>query len=602
MGVIHPGEPTFCRCFPVPVCPYSQHGVIIETAIGSRNPYAGGNPSGDIGLLKLKQARVYCMRLIAEKSGSAVENQAQSDIAVNQTEVQEYLDVSKQRRWTFPRAALVGLFAGVIALSFRAGLSAADALRNNLFTFAHRIPALDWILPVLFTMSGSVISVLLVRRFAPEAAGSGIPHLEAVLHRLRKLDGKRVLPVKFIGGLLAIGGGLALGREGPTIQLGGSAGDLVSRVLKVSERERLTLISAGAGAGLAAAFNAPLSGLIFVLEEVRRDFQPIVFGATFIAAVVADIVARIGAGQFPVFSVPNYQTPPLSSLLVFAVLGILAGGLGVLFNRGLLKTMTIFGRLPSRWKLPAVALVGGAVGLIGWFSPSLIGSGHNLAETILHGNVLLGAIPLLFIARYFLTIGSYGTGAPGGIFAPLLVLGSLIGLGVGEVAHLLFPEIVPIPAVFAVVGMAAYLTAIVRAPLTGIMLIIEMTGSYSLMLPLLVSCFCAYAVAEVLKDLPVYEALLERDLKKNGEHYQLREPAVVEFMVHPGSPFAGQSIRLLGLPPGCIIVRCSDGKREWIPRAHTRLEPFMRITAVIAPEVSNAMEILRNGCASSHSE
>ena len=271
------------------------------------------------------------------------------------------------------------------------------------------------------------------------------PILKAVLLRFRKLDWKKVLPVKFFGGIIAIGSGLALGREGPTVQMGGTVGDAISRLLKVSERERLTLTTAGAGAGLAAAFNAPLSGLIFILEEVRRDFQPIVFGATFVAAVIADIIASC-----------------------FRSIG-----------------------------------------------------GHHFC----HSNC-----PLQFPAF-----------------------------------------------------------AIVRAPLTGIMLIVEMTGNYSQMLPLLVSCFCAYIVAEALKDVPIYEALLERDLRQNQDLTSFTDPAVVELTIQTNAHFVGKQVCDLGLPPGCILVRCSDGKREWVPKANTVLESQMHITAVIAPEASDSL-------------
>jgi CIC family chloride channel protein len=512
------------------------------------------------------------------------------------SEIQEYLDIRQQRRWIFPRAALVGACAGLVALFFRIALTGADALRNGLIAWAQQMPAWGWLFPVLFTAFGAVISVALTRRYAPEASGSGIPHLEAVLHRIRKLEWKRVLPVKFFGGVLALGSGLTLGREGPTVQMGGAVGDAISGWLKVSPRERLILISAGAGAGLAAAFNAPLSGLVFVLEEVRRDFQPIMFGAAFVAAAIADIVVRLGSDQFPVFAVPSYPTPSLAALPIFALLGLVTGVFGVLFNRSLLMVIERYARIPDRFVLPAAAITGGVVGLVGWFSPLAIGSGHSLAETVLKGEFLLSAIPLFFAARFLLTTTSYGTGAPGGIFAPLLVLGALIGLGIGQVAHALAPDVVPIPAVFAVVGMAAYFTAIVRAPLTGIMLIVEMTGNYSQMLPLLVCCFCAYAVAEFLKDLPIYEALLERDLRRDGDETSLKEPVVMDFIIQDGAPFAGLDVRSLGLPSGCILVRCSDGKREWVPRANTRLEAHMRITAVIAPDASGGLEILRRGC------
>ncbi|HQV70572.1 MAG TPA: H(+)/Cl(-) exchange transporter ClcA [Thermoflexales bacterium] len=512
-----------------------------------------------------------------------------------ESEILEYLHISQQRRWIFPRAALVGACAGIVALLFRALLAGGDAVRNAMLDWAHGFPAFGWIFPILFTMAGAALAVAITRRFAPEAAGSGIPHLEAVLHRLRQLNWKRVLPVKLIGGTLALGSGLMLGREGPTVQMGGAVGDAVSRLLNVSEQERLTLISAGAGAGLAAAFNAPLSGLVFVLEEVRRDFQPIVFGAAFVAAVIADIIARVGSGQMPVFAIPGYETPPLTALPVFALLGIAAGGLGVLFNRGLMVSIKTYAKLAPRYAVLAAAITGGIVGLVGWFSPTLIGGGHALSEIVLKGEMALAAIPLFFAVRFALTLMSYGTGAPGGIFAPLLVLGALLGLAIGQLAHMVFPSAAPVPAVFAVVGMAAYFTAIVRAPLTGIMLIIEMTGNYSLMLPLLVSCFCAYIAAEALKDLPIYEALLERDLARHGQAHEIKEPTVMEFVIQPGAPFVGMQVRSLGLPAGCILVRCSDGKREWVPTATTRMTAHMRITAIISPQAAQALEILRDG-------
>jgi len=512
------------------------------------------------------------------------------------TEVQEYLEVRNQRRRIFPRAALVGLIAGSLAVLFRIALTTADALRNALIAWSQNNAAWGWIFPILFGITGAVGSLFLVIRFAPETSGSGIPHLEAVLHRFRELDWKRVIPTKFLGGVLAIGGGLALGREGPSVQMGGAVGDAVSRWLKVAPRERRTLIAAGAGAGLAAAFNAPLAGLVFILEEVRKDFRPIVFGAAFIAAAMADIVARLASGQTPVFAVPSYPTPPLSTLPAFAILGVVTGIFGTAFNRGLLRTMSLFSQARGGWRYGMTALVGGIAGLIGWFYPLLIGGGHSLSEKVLRGQIALGTIFLWFLIRFLLTLTSYGTGAPGGIFAPLLGQGALIGLGVGVVATKLIPGVIEQPAVFAVVGMAAYFTAIVRAPLTGIVLILEMTGNYEQMLPLLVSCFAAYAVTEFFKDLPIYESLLERDLMKGGIQSNIKEPAIFEFEIGLGAMFEGLRVRDLGLPPGCILVRCSESGREWIPTALTKLEEHMRITAVIAPEAQHGLELLRRGC------
>jgi CIC family chloride channel protein len=512
------------------------------------------------------------------------------------SELQEYLHVSQQRRRLFPRAALVGLLAGGVAVLFRMLLAGGDAARSALLVWAHHVPVIGWLFPMGCCAAGAALSVLMVRRYAPETAGSGIPHLEAVLQRLRELNWRRVLPVKFCGGVLALGSGLALGREGPTVQMGGAVGDLVARWLQVGTRDRLVLIAAGAGAGLAAAFNAPLAGLIFVLEEVQKDFRPVVFGAAFLAAAIADMVTRFAAGQFPVFRVPSYPVPDLSVLPAFAVLGIVAGLLGVVYNRSLVGTLNLFARLPQRHVLPAAAAVGAVIGLVAWLNPAAVGGGHSLAETFLAGHAVLAAIPVWFLLRFVLSMASYGCGAPGGIFAPLLALGALIGLGIGQLAHLLSPHLVPIPAIFAVVGMAAYFTAIVRAPLTGIVLIIEMTGNYAQMLPLLVACFAAYVVAEGCGEMPIYEHLLERDLLRGGLLPEVKEPLVLELEVEPGAPFAGKLVRELGLPPGCILISCRDGNREWIPTASTRLEPYVRITAVIAPQAQEGVAALRHGC------
>ena len=518
------------------------------------------------------------------------------------SEIQEYLEVSQEQHKLFPRAAFVGLCAGIVAIIFRALLAAADGLRNLLIQWSYTVPLFGWISPMLFSAAGASIAAILVFRYAPEAGGSGIPHLKGVLHRLRELTWRRVLPVKMFSGVCAIGSGLALGREGPTVQMGGAIADGIAQALKVSRQDRLTLTAAGAGAGLAAAFNAPLSGLIFVLEEMQRDFRPAVFGAAFVAAVSADVVARSVSGQLPVFSVPNYGVPPLSALPVFALLGILTGLLGVAFNRGLLGTVNLMARIPARWNLCLWAGVGAAAGLIAWFSPSAVGSGHDLAETVLRNKTPLLAIPVLFLLRFGLTLTSYGTGASGGIFAPLLLLGALLGLGVGRVTQIFMPALAADPGVFAVVGMAAYFTAIVRAPLTGILLISEMTGSYEQMLPLLAASFCAYGVTEYLKDMPIYEALLKRDLARAGISSGHAEPIIVEFEVEPTSHFAGMMVRELGLPAGCVILRCHADGREWVPTAATYLEPHMRLTAVIAPEADGALEMLRHGCAATRND
>jgi len=509
--------------------------------------------------------------------------------------MRDFLRTHEQRRRQLPRSLLVGLFAGLVAVAFRAVLAEADRVRDGFIVYAHGHAL--WAIPLALALgaTGGAAAVYLVRRFAPEAAGSGIPHVKAVLHGLRTMVWQRVLAVKFVGGVAGIGVGLALGREGPTIQMGAAVGQMVSGWFSCTPRERRTLIAAGAGAGLAAAFNAPLAGLVFVLEEVQRNFSRGVFTATLIACAVADVTTRLFLGQLPVFHVQTEAIPALSLLPFALFLGVVAGLLGVAFNRGLLRSLDLFERLRQWPSWMTGGLVGLAVGAVALFAPIAVGGGNRLLEHTLAGELSLLALGGFFLLRFALTMLSYGCGAPGGIFAPLLVLGSEIGLGVGAVAGQFLPEAVSHPHLFAVVGMAAYFTAIVRAPLTGIVLMVEMTGNYSLVLPLLVACLTAYGVADFLGDRPVYEALLERDLLRAQKVPYLDDTLLLDFTIAPGAPFDGKRLRDVGLPPGAIVVMLRRGFREEVPTADSRLAAADQISVLIAPEAAAALALLREG-------
>jgi CIC family chloride channel protein len=415
-----------------------------------------------------------------------------------------------KRRHILPKALVVGVVAGLLASCFRILLQFCELGR---IAWIQRLP-LVWGLVAALGIGavGSGFGLWLVRRFAPEASGSGIPDLKAVVLGKRQLLWKRVLPVKFLAGVAGIGAGLTLGREGPTVQMGGATGIMVSTWFRVKrgEGERKALISAGAAAGLAAAFNAPLAGMIFVLEELTGSLTPVVFVASFLAAVSADVVCRVVAGETPVFALRGMPGPSLHSLPVAALVGILAGFAGVGFNRALLASLDLFDRL-RRWPPFAVgACAGLVIGLAAWIYPSVSGSGALLSQQAIAGEIAAKWMLVLLAVRFVLTMVSYGCGAAGGIFAPLLVLGSLGGLAVGAGVHAVLPQWAVYRETFAVIGMGALFTSTVRAPLTGIVLMIELTGQYEYMLPLLVSCLAAYGIAEALGNKPIYESLRER--------------------------------------------------------------------------------------------
>jgi chloride channel protein, CIC family len=487
------------------------------------------------------------------------------------------------------RAVIVGLIAGGLALLFQWGLYYAELGRGWLRTQAHQQHLPGWLLLPLITAALCGIAGWLTA-LAPEVAGSGIPHVKAVLLRLRVLRWRRVVPLKFFGGLLAIGGGLSLGREGPTVQLGAAVGQSLAGLLRVPRRSQLHLVACGAGAGLAAAFNAPLAGFIFVLEELRRELSPITYGTALIAAVSADLVTRGMLGQLPSFHVTGYPGFPLRAFPAVAVLGIAAGIGGVMFNRGLMLSLGLFSRLSRVPRWARVAAVGGLAGLLLWWLPEAVGGGHSTAERVLRGEFdgpgVLQFLVVLLLAKFALTMLSYGSGAPGGIFAPLLVIGALLGLLIGRGTTALVPSLPIAPAAFAVIGMGAYFAAVVRAPLTGIVLIIEMTANYDQMFALAVACLIAYVVAESLGDTPIYDALLRRDLDRaSPDELTGHEPALFHFVVEPGAPLDGRALRDAGLPPRCLLVSLRRAGREVLPDGATRLQSGDEVVAAVAGDV-----------------
>ena len=517
------------------------------------------------------------------------------------SEIDEYLRESNKKRRLLPYAALVGFYAGVVAVAFNFVLLSLESYRETLSGLLHgQLPKTGWIILSLLGGLGAVSSAGLVKKYAPNAKGSGIPNLELVLKRLTTLNEIPLLLVKFFAGAVAIGTGLTLGREGPSVQMGGAIGSLIGRSPRLSMQDKLTLVSAGAGAGLAAAFNAPLAGLIFVLEELQRDFRPRVFTATFIATLIASIVASYFTGQSPILALPEYQAPELSLLPDFLLLGLLTGIFGVLFNKTLLFSVAFTKGLTPGRKTSLIFLIGALIGLIGWWDADIIGTGHKLLSNTLHLSVTGRAIFAFLLIRFICLMFSYSTGVPGGIFAPMLVLGALFGLGFGHVESILHPVVGSHLALFSIIGMAALFAGSVRAPLTGTILIVEMTGDYNLLLSLLVACFSAYAIAEWFRDIPIYEALLlrEEELKQFSSHGQ--KSTVLELEVSPQSPFVGKKIADLGIPRGCLIIRIVDSGEEIIPTGDTILKEHARITVTFSLSSKDLTEFIYRGCTSAH--
>lgn len=409
---------------------------------------------------------------------------------------------------------IVGALTGIVAALFQICIAKVQDSREILIGMLPQVPALLLIASVIFSAVLVYLAFLLVRRLAPETGGSGVHEIEGALDDVRPIRWKNVLPVKFLGGMLSLGGGMVLGREGPTIHMGGNIGKMVADIFKAGREEAHALIAAGAGGGLTAAFNAPLAGILFVFEEMRPEFKYnfLSVQSVIIASAASDIALRSIMGQSPDIEMTVLATPPLTSLWIFLIFGFLFGIFGVVFNFLLVRTLDFF----SNMKGPAFTLtglyVGAFIGLLAWLYPDIVGGGYKVIPKALSGTIPVTMLLLLFFARFGTTMVSYGSGAPGGIFAPMLALGTLFGMWYGNIAHGLRPDLVVRPELFAVAGMAALFCATVRAPLTGIALTIEMTGNYSMILPLIVTCLTATLVAEGLGGKPVYTVLLRRAL------------------------------------------------------------------------------------------
>jgi chloride channel protein, CIC family len=427
----------------------------------------------------------------------------------------------------FPLALLsmlVGVASGLIGALFRLALEHADGWRNSFLLWAHGWDTAGLILVIAVCAVATGLAAWLVRRWAPLASGSGIPHVECVLNDLLPPVPFRLIPVKFVGGVLAMGSGLALGREGPSVQMGASVAHLVAKLFRRKWVDCRVLMAAGAGSGLATAFNAPIAGSVFVLEELLRRFDIRTTIAIFGASAGAIWISRLLLGSEPDFLVGELPYGGFVSLPFYLVLGTLAGGLGIVYNQTLLLAVATVERLH---RCPAelfAAVVGGLVGLLAWFVPGVVGGGDALSQRALDGTGALMTLSLVFLLRFGLGQISYAARTPGGLFAPMMVLGAQSGLIFGIVCSRWLPTVIPEPRTFALVGMAAFFAAVVRAPVTGIILVTEMTGNSTLLLPMLASCFAAMTVPTLVGNVPVYDSLRQLTLRSQKTiQVQMRE-------------------------------------------------------------------------------
>jgi CIC family chloride channel protein len=415
---------------------------------------------------------------------------------------------SVRKRHLVPKSIAVGVFAGLAGVALRLGSEKLLELRHELF---HEGGASMWIAAGASGAAFGVLAVWIVRKFCPEAGGGGITQLQQVVGSDTVMRWPRLIIVKTISLFSASAAGMGGGPEAPAIHVGGAVGKGVAATLHVKpgEGEHKALMSAGAAAGLSAAFNAPLSGLVFALEELQGNFDSKMLVSALLASVSADIVGRSVFGPYPVFiRLHQVAAPDLHALPFALLLGLIAGVVGVVFNRWVVRAARHGATAKSDKARLALGGVAGLVtGLAMLWIPGVAGGGGELVRISFTQNPTLMVAGGLFLARFASTLLFTATGAAGGFLIPLLAMGALAGHMLGDVVGTAFPTWVPAPGVLAVVGMGAFFSASIRAPLTGLVLMLELTGNYGFMLPTLAACLTAHLVAEEFGDPPVYHAL-----------------------------------------------------------------------------------------------
>ncbi len=377
---------------------------------------------------------------------------------------------------------------------------------------------------VFIPVLGSASTGYLLFKYFPLARGSGIPQTRAALFIHDGRISLRSVMGKFVCCSISLASGIPLGREGPAVYIGSGIASTIARRLGLSRTQVRSLVPVGGAAALSAAFNTPIAAVLFSLEEIVGDLHAPVLGSIVLASATAWMVLHLVLGDSPLFHVPGYHLVSPAELGAYVVLGIVGGLCSVAFVKLLLWLRARFAKLPnvSLWIQPVAG--GLTVGIFGYFVPQVLGVGYDQVERVLNGDVVLKAVVVLAVLKIIATSVAYASGNAGGVFGPTLFIGSMVGAAVGSVAHLFFPESTAGPGAYALVGMGTAFAGVIRAPLTSVIMIFELTRDYTIIVPLMIANLIAFYISQKLQKRPIYEALAHQD----GLHLPTRavpEPA-----------------------------------------------------------------------------
>ncbi len=468
--------------------------------------------------------------------------------------IEHYME-ALARKEVFLQAVLVGLLSGGLVVLFKLSI---DTTFNYVEKFSFELPfwARVLILPLITTLGG-LIAGLLIFKIAPEASGSGIPYIKMALTRFGKILRIRSIFVKFFAGVAGLGAGLPMGREGPSVQLGAGAGSVIGSLFRLNSNDKDKIIAAGAGSAIGATFNAPIAGAIFVLEELIQRFSSALLFPVLTATVTAASLSRYFLGNHPSFSIPDLN-PDMNgaSIIVCILLGFASGILGVLFSKLIYLNNDMYAKIHiPNWAKPAFA--GFFIGIIGLFVPDVLGTGNSAISLLLANELGLSLIAIIFIAKFILTPFCFGSGTAGGIFLPMLMLGAFLGFMMAIVANNMGYHVNS--GVIALVGMAAFMSAVARTPITAVVIVFEMSAGYNYILPIMLSAAIADLTAGRLHHKPIYTELLIKQTHATKQNQHLSEISAQQIM-HPDITTLQQNITL---SQALKIIKCQ--KQEAFP-------------------------------------
>jgi len=400
-------------------------------------------------------------------------------------------------------AIVVGVMAGLSAVLFTVAIEQTSYRLFGLVPSQARLFAIP---PLVSLVTG----VLLAKVF-PDVRGSGVPQTEAAYHLARGAIPAHVPIGKFITGVLCIGSGHSMGREGPSVQIGAGLASVVGRWLRLPPRRIRELVPVGAAGALAAAFNTPVAAVLFALEEIIGDMNAGLLGSAVVASVASVIVERSILGNEPLFHVPPYRLVHPAELLAYAALGIAGGLLSLAFSKALLGLRALFLRLPRRTRVLQPAIGGLIIGTLLVFFPAIMGVGYEYVDQALNGGLLLKTMAVLCVLKLGATVVSYSSGNAGGIFGPSLYIGAMAGGAAGVIVHQIAPFPTADPGAYALVGMGTLFAGIIRAPMTSVFMIFEITQDYQILVPLMVANMLSFVISRRYQPVPVYHALLHQD-------------------------------------------------------------------------------------------